>query len=213
MDACFNHAVVSALPSKAYKGVLGLTKEEIMQKYRRLVQASVSHSRPRPLPCPQAQLPLPPSPDPEDATVNIALPAVVVDDFAPDFDEGDDLEPEEQMVPAVQEITLAEFTADINKVLNGFCSQVLQAIPPPRHNNPNNLVFYHGCQDPNNLFTPSIIHCNNPDLWLAGFIQLQTHEPHHDDWEDWFEYLFPLKFQIIRQNQFGRPQNNYFLIN
>ena len=36
MDAHFNHAVVSALPSKAYKGVLGITKEEIMQKYGHL---------------------------------------------------------------------------------------------------------------------------------------------------------------------------------
>jgi hypothetical protein len=110
------------------------------------------------------------------------------------------------MVPAVQEITLIEFTTDIVKVLNAFCSQVLQAIPPPKHNNPNNILCYHSCRDPDNPYSPSVTHFNNHNLWLAGFIQLQTCDPQRDDWEDRFEYLFPSKFRIIHQNQFGRPR-------
>jgi hypothetical protein len=55
-----------------------------------------SHSQhARPLPHPQSRLPFPATPEPEEATVEITLPAIVAENFAADFDEGDDLEPEE----------------------------------------------------------------------------------------------------------------------
>jgi hypothetical protein len=203
MDACFDGSVVAPLPEKAYKGVLGLSKEAIMQRYGCLIQSSTSTRR---LPHPQGEIPFPSTPPPDAICASVTLPAHVTTNFAPDFDEGDDLEPEEQMGPAVQEIVLEDFVTDVNKVLDAFCSQVLQAIPPPKANNPYNIAFYHQCRDPHSAFTPTISNFNNLDLWLSGFTRLQTRDPHRDDWEDRWEYLFPSKFRIVRQNQFGWPQ-------
>jgi hypothetical protein len=204
MDARFNNTPVDPIPPRFYKGLVGMLHSEILQKYGRLVQASNTSRQARRLPRPRTQLPFPPPPGPAEVSASVTLPDVVTKDFVADYDEGDDLDEEERMPHPVEPINHQGFTDDVNKVLNAFCSQVLQFIPPPKRK--NSIAFYHQSRNPDEPYTPSLEHYMNLDLWLGGFTQVQTREPHRDDWDDRFEYLFPPKFRIMRQNQYGRPR-------
>lgn len=206
MDAQFNHAAANLLPYKAYRGVVGMSQYDVALKYGRLVQSSRPAAAPRRMARPRGQLPFPPDPAPDDASAMLTIPAMVTQAFAPDFDEGDDLHPEERMQHPEQEIDHDGFTDDVVRVMNAFCSQVLQHIPPPKRSNPGQLGFYHSCRNADDPTIPTIANFTNPDLWLSGFTQIQSREPHKDDWEDRFEVLFPPKFRIIRQNEYGRPR-------
>lgn len=207
LDARYQNSIVEPIEPRFYKGLFGFSFDDVRQLFGSFAQASAS-SQPKGkiLPKPRSILPFPP-PRPDDhPSAAVTLPEIVAEDFAPDVDMGEDLDEEEQMVQAVANLNITSFNEDINKLLDAFCSQVLQVIPPPKKNNPAGVLFYHQCRDASAPYDPSLENYQNVDLWLGGFRQIQTREPHKDDWEDRFEYLFPPKIRITRQSSYGRPR-------
>lgn len=190
-----------AIQPEHYRGIFGLNLSQVTAITGRSMQGRKDVLIRR-LARPREVLGLPPPPQPGITSASVTLPDIVAEGFLPDVDQGDDLEQNEEE-PSTGEVYTAGLEADIGILLNAFCSQSLQVIPVPKKQ--SSIPYYHTCRDPNDSYLPSITQFLEPDLQKSGFTHFQSREPHQDDWDDRFEYIFPPKHKFVRRNRFGRP--------
>ena len=84
---------------------------------------------------------------------------------------------------------------EVSCILLNYATQVLGAIPNPRQSAD---VYHEIRRGSMSTAEATIIHHIATELHINAFTQIATKEPHFDDWEDCFLYLFPPKDMIRR---------------
>lgn len=184
-----------------YKALLGFTYEALQHELGR----SQGHRRPAPdrLPRASAMLPSARAPGPNDPVPAFNFSEEVAKNVNADFDEGSDLDDGEIIADTAGEDT-ARLNHEVQRILLNYGSQVLGAIPNPRQSAD---VYHELRRGLASTEEATLAHHQTAELHINAFTQIATREPHHDDWDDCFMYLFPPKDMVRRPHTSVRAKH------
>ena len=180
------------IQTRHYTVLLGLTYETVQHELGR----SQGHWKPPPdrRPRASAMLPNARAPGPNDRVPAFDFSEAVAKNVNADFDQGSDLDDAEMIADNMTKDP-AGLNHEVSCILLNYATQVLGAIPNPRQSAD---VYHEIRRGSTSTAEATIIHHIATELHINAFTQIATKEPHFDDWEDCFLYLFPPKDMICR---------------
>lgn len=190
-----------------YTALLGLTYEVVQHELGR----SQGHRRPAPDRLPRASVMLPnaKAPGPNDPVPVFDFSEEVAKNVNADFDQGSDLDDAEVIANNTAAEDPARLNHEVQRILLNYGSQVLGAIPNPRQSAD---VYHELRRGLTSTDEATLAHYRVTELHVNAFTQIATREPHHDDWDDCFMYLFPPKDMIRRPHTSLRAKHRQPLV-